>query len=416
MKWVVLGLGKSGQDAVNYLTSLNRQVMGLDRSIEKYIRVDKLYCKNSDRAAVDYSDVGNLVVSPGIELSHPQVTAAKRAGVEIIGEAELGFRFLQNRIIAVTGTNGKTTTTMLIAHVLQSAGYSVKTLGNIGTSITSYLLDPNPREILVIELSSFQIETLKSKKIEVGVILNITPDHLDRYSSMEQYADAKLQMQNCLLPEADFWISSQIKNGYMHKITTAARVFDDKNHEVDTLKQVTTIFEQNLLAAFHACSRFFVSTESFLQAVKNFATPEHRLELVAIHNGIHFYNDSKATNVEAALSAVMNIHRSIILIAGGVDKKGSYAAWKQCFANKVKKVFVTGPASDVIAESIDGCCEIEKVNTFEDAVIKACHCAKEHDTVLLSPGCSSFDAFLNYKERGLCFKRLVRKFIGGSST
>ncbi|MBP9841289.1 MAG: UDP-N-acetylmuramoyl-L-alanine--D-glutamate ligase [Simkaniaceae bacterium] len=311
------------------------------------------------------SEGGDIVViSPGYPLTHPVAVEGRRLGAEIIGEMELGMRYVQNRCLAITGTNGKTTATMLTAHVLNATGTKAKAVGNIGIPLCSYLLDPDPEEVLVVEVSSFQIETMKTPVFAAGGITNITPDHLDRYTSYEEYVATKHRLRH--------FVKGPFYEG------------DDLAFRLSGLN--------------HA---------EFLEAQKTFVRPPHRMELIKTVDGISFYNDSKGTNVDAVCYAVKGMTQPIILIAGGRDKGASYEIWNPLFENKVKRVFAIGEAAEKIRRELK--VEVELVGTLERAFEKSLEYAKEGDAILLSPGCSSFDQFENYIERGNTFKRLVEE-------
>ena len=318
--------------------------------------------KMGDEVVSEGGDI--IVISPGYPLSHPVAVEGRRLGKEIIGEMELGMRYVQNRCLAITGTNGKTTATMLTAHVLNQTGTKARAVGNIGLPLCSYLLDPDPEEVLVVEVSSFQIETMKTPIFAAGGITNITPDHLDRYDSYDEYAAMKYRLRH--------FVKGPFYQG------------DD--------------------LAFHLSG---LSREAFVQASLDFIRPPHRIEHIKTVDGISFYNDSKGTNVDAVCYAVKALSQPLILIVGGRDKGASYDIWNPLFENKVKRVLAIGEAAEKIQRELK--MEVELVGTLEKALEKSIAYATPGDAVLLSPGCSSFDQFENYIERGNTFKRLVEE-------
>lgn len=307
-----------------------------------------------------------LVLSPGYSLDLEPVVKARRSGIEVIGEAELALRFMKNRAVAVTGTNGKTTAVKLIEHVLNQCGKKAIALGNIGHALSDYMCEPDNHEIAVVELSSFQIETLKTPIFEAVGITNISPDHLERYQSMEEYAGCKRQLKH---------------------------FSQGPCYEGDV--------------ALPLCQHFGVTEDEFYTHVKSFKRPPHRLELIKKVDGLSFYDDSKGTNVDAACFAAKTLDGPIYLIAGGVDKGSSFAPWNEAFKGKVKKVFAIGSSAEKIKKEAD-LLDVELAYTMENAFGRALECANGNGTVLLSPGCSSFDQFQDYIHRGKEFQRLVR--------
>lgn len=326
--------------------------------------VKRLLNKHHHQIVSDHPDI--LVLSPGYPVDCKEALYARQNGAEIIGEAELAFRYMQNRAVGVTGTNGKTTTVLLIEHVLNTFGIKAKALGNIGHALCDYMCEPDPKEIAVVELSSFQLETLKTPIFCASGITNISPDHLDRYASFSEYKAMK------------------------------ERIFHFTKGPCYT-KDV----------ALNLCRHLGISNEQYETALQTFKRPPHRLELIKKVDGLSFYNDSKGTNVDAVCYAVQNVPGPIFLIAGGVDKKGSYAIWNRSFKQKVKAILTIGEASKKIKDEVDQL-NVECVETLDKALLRAVSLSKGKGTILLSPGCSSFDQFNDYIHRGEEFERLVR--------
>lgn len=420
MKTLVIGMGKSGLAAALFLKSRGHDVVCVDQNPD--------VCKTVGCASdADVSQFDMAVVSPGVPRENPIYQEALKRGI-VVGEAELALRECHQPCVAITGTNGKTTVTLLVEHVLQSSGKKAKAVGNVGLPLTEYFLKPDVEEILVVELSSYQLETLSSKVIDAAVMLNITPDHLDRYKSMTEYAAAKCRIQECLKGDAslyvntsilsdfhellkgDYWTFGKMSGSYLW---TDQRFF--KELEKVTL-QLPDIFSErgiheseNALAAWAICREFGITEDEFLQALGTFQKPAHRIEHVATIDGVDYVDDSKGTNIDATIQAVGAMKGPVYLIAGGVDKGFSYQSWISLFKGKVLKIFAIGQAAQKMVDELSHVIGVEIVTTLEEAVERASLLAKAGDTVLLSPGCSSFDMFRDYKHRGEEFKKCVTK-------
>jgi UDP-N-acetylmuramoylalanine--D-glutamate ligase len=282
---------------------------------------------------------------------------------------------------------------------LNAAGQKARAVGNVGQSITSFV-DRDPEEILVVELSSFQLETLQTAKMEAGVILNITPNHLDRYTSMEEYARAKMRLRDCV--SGKFGVSAQVLADWGQHLK--AERFD-----IAPIPELRygLLERQNAMAAFWLCEQLGFSDVA--RHVETFQRPEHRLEWVAEIEGVTYYNDSKATSVDAVLHALQFFEGPLVLVVGGKDKGASYRPWIEPFRSKVRKVIAYGEAAEKIAQEMDR--EVLCVRAFEDAVALCRKEALEKECVLLSPGCSSYDQFQGFEQRGEAFKRMVRSWI-----
>ncbi|MFS8563799.1 MAG: UDP-N-acetylmuramoyl-L-alanine--D-glutamate ligase [Rhabdochlamydiaceae bacterium] len=356
---------------------------------------------------------------------------AKKLGKKIIGEAELGLRELVERssghkIVGITGTNGKTTVTLLVEHILKESGRRAIALGNVGDPFTEYCLSPNPGEIIVAELSSYQLETLTSKVLDIAVLLNITPDHLDRYPSMEEYATAKSLIQNCMQPNAALYVNAEVLREFGYLFKSKHRTFGSLSgaflwtdrHVVKQLEKVEFLLPQvynqkglhdseNVLAAWAVCKELGVEKEGFLSALETFKKPAHRIEFVAEIGGVFYFDDSKGTNIDATMKAVDSMAGAVILIAGGVDKGASYKIWKEKFSGKVRMVFSIGEAAEKIKQELLPDIVVHVVSSLAAAVEQAGKYARSGECVLLSPGCASFDMFRDYAHRGEEFKRCV---------
>jgi len=399
-KVIVLGYGVSGKASAALLRAQGIDVIAIDRNPSENVFLD--------RPDFPLEGVSQVVRSPGIAPSHPIVARALAQSIEVVGETELAFRFLKNRAIGITGTNGKTTVTLLVEHVLNVSGIQARAVGNIGVALSEYLLAPDPNDLLVIELSSFQLETLNEKKLQAAVYLNLTPDHLDRYSSMEAYAAAKAKIQDC---SHKLFVSDQVANEYGHLLKPGFHLFEHKLKEtiasISWLEyiQLGAPERQNVQAAEALCAEFGVGKKQFLEALKQFKKPHHRIEWIGEMGGVHYINDSKGTNVDAVLHAIDLFKGPVVLIAGGVDKGASYAPWIEKFQGIVKKIIAYGQAASKMEGELASFFPFEKVDKFECAFNRASAAAVRGDCVLLSPGCSSYDQFPNYEYRGDAFRK-----------
>ena len=412
---LIIGLGVSGKASAELLLSKGFSVTAADRrfdALKNEPRSQELIQRGlnviSDTAEISLSPFSLVVVSPGIVPSHPLLQKAKIAGIELLGEIELALRHLPNRcILGVTGTNGKTTTVLLTAHILNAFGFKAAAVGNVGAALSGYALSPDKDEILVVELSSFQLETLSLKPwFNAAAILNITPNHLNRHASMEEYREAKLRIGRCLKPGGKIFLSRQVQKDY-----GAAGVIFDAGLDVcggaDGVRRGAP--EGINSAAARALCSFCKVPEKFIDsALKTFRKPPHRIEWVAEIDGIAYYNDSKASNVEAVIHGMALFPGPVILIAGGVDKGSTYAPWIQCFQGKVREIVVFGEAAEKMKRELGKDFLISRVSTLEEAVAAVRLTAVRGDTVLFSPGCSSYDQFANFEERGERFKKIVR--------
>jgi len=347
--------------------------------------------------------ISQVILSPGIPQSHPIVQRAIKAGIEVIGEMELALRLVSNRCVGVTGSNGKTTTCSLITHALNFCGVKTRAVGNIGAALSDYLIHADAQEILVIELSSFQLETLTAKKLELGVILNITPNHLDRHASMEEYAMAKIGIQRCI--QGALLVSTQVEQDWgkflgPHEIFDVAPIFPAEYIQLGI---------QNGLAAEMVCAHFGIRRPNFLAALATFKKPLHRMEFLGEKNGRLYYNDSKATSVEAVVHGVSLLNGQGVLIAGGVHKGASYQPWIEKFKGKVKKIVAYGEAAAKMEVELSSSFPFERVDLLEEAANLAETVAEKGEFVLLSPGCSSYDQFKSYEHRGDAFRKWFKK-------
>lgn len=384
---LILGYGKSGQAAAKFCKSLGKEVCIFD---------EKLFPEEPPLASIT-----QVILSPGINPSHPILQKARRHGIEIISEIELGLRHVKQKVVGVTGSNGKTSTVLLMEHILAPRA---KALGNIGEPFTEYLLAPQNHEWLILELSSFQLETTTTNRLDMAFLLNIFPNHLDRYQSIEEYGEAKLRIAELVQSPNDFYVSEQV----YREFKPIGNVFEKNLAPINGLEYIDLKMpsKQSVQAAYLLCKRCGVTDVEFLERLKTFRKPQDRIELVAKIKDVAYYNDSKSSNVQATLHAVERFKGPLILIVGGVHKGSSYRPWRE-FSKKVRKMICYGKAAPIIECELASHMPLEVVGPFEEAVKLAKDQAKAGDTVLLSPGCSSYDQFENYQQRGRAFKRLV---------
>lgn len=414
---LIVGLGKSGRAAAELLLLHNQSVWAFDDYVNEsreVLRLEELGLKRIfDPISICWQEISQCVVSPGIDPKHLIYAAAKDKGISIITEIELALPFIDSPMVAVTGTNGKTTVALLIEHVLNVNGICAKAVGNVGMPLCEYILTEIKAEVVVVELSSFQLETLKPAVFEQAAILNITPDHLDRYTDIEAYARAKLHLQNCIKEGGSLFIQKQVVNqfGFLLKKNTyqtcAMYQKDLESFFLLLYRECAAHERENALAAWALCKPFGISSTQFTQALTTFCRPSHRLEHVASIDGVDYYDDSKGTNIDAVICAVRTMRGKVILIAGGVDKGGSYALWKEPFSKKVKQVIAIGLAARRIKEELHPTIPVVCVDSMQSAVIMAKKIALEKESVLLSPGCASFDMFRDYVHRGKEFQYQV---------
>jgi UDP-N-acetylmuramoylalanine--D-glutamate ligase len=375
-----------------------------------------------------------IVPSPGVPADAPLLQAARAKGVAIWSEVELAGRFLEGRLIGITGSNGKTTTTSLIEHILKGAGFSTILAGNIGTPLISRVDQTSDDTITVVELSSFQLELIETFRPNISVFLNLTPDHLDRHHTLEEYGRAKARIfenqtkaDSAVLNADDpattslaptkprvFWFSRKPPAVQGAFVRENEIIFRNGGEEevVLSLQEIPLPGAhnvENVLAAVAATRLAGAEPTAIAKGVRSFAGVEHRLEFVAEVGGVRYYNDSKATNVDAALKALDSFPGRILILLGGKDKGSDYAALQRPLREKAILALLIGAAAEKIEKQITGSVAIEHAGTIERAVEIASHAARRGDVVLLAPACASFDQFQNYEHRGRVFKELVHQ-------
>lgn len=435
-KILVLGLGISGRAAANFLLKKGISVHGLDSNqtlLYSHPEIASLQQKgltySYDYEKIDLDSYDTVIVSPGVSRQHPLYIKAQSKKMRILGEIELACQYVKGEFLGITGTNGKTTVTLLVTHVLNRIGRDAYALGNVGTPLISQVEElAQKKGICVVELSSYQLETMTQPVIDAAVLLNITPDHLDRYTTMEEYAKAKLQIGLCLKPQGELFVEENCWKQFGHILpglkantygySSESKIFTDLNHILRDNKVETVLPSklqgkkshdlENVLAAYALCQYVGVSPKQFIDALKSFKKPAHRIEFVKTIKGVSYYDDSKGTNLDAVIRAVESLEGNIILIAGGVDKGASYKPWISAFKEKVKNIMLIGEAAQKIEKELSHAFVIKRFISLREAVIAASKIAKKGDIVLLSPGCSSFDMFRDYAHRGEEYQLCVR--------
>ena len=432
---IVLGLGTSGLSTIRFLASRGFTVFATDDNAEKLSQnFENVFFVPVEEVALHITNsspsLAFLIISPGVPQSHPLVQHARTNGIEVIGEVELACRMLlpyAPTMVAVTGTNGKTTVTRLIAHILNYAAISCKAVGNIGTPLLDIveLFEKNQRPVLVVELSSFQLETMNTPIFKAGVILNITPDHLDRHGTMEEYVQAKFRLSSCLMTESPLFVHESIHTRFttpaharLYGYNTDACAHSDLEHIFFSGVQETALPQElvhkrshnleNFVAAYAMSRTLGIAPHICHDAYPSFTKAPHTLQYIRSINGVHCIDDSKGTNVDAVIRAVESIDGPIILIAGGVHKGEAYTVWQE-FAQKVRHIFAIGQAAPLIEQDVGSTIPVSCMPTLQEATISAIDAAKMGYTVLLSPGCSSFDMFQDYKDRGKQFQQVVNE-------
>lgn len=372
-----------------------------------------------------------IVLSPDVPFDLPPLVEARSRGARVIGEVELAAPFLKGRTIGITGSNGKTTTTSLVGHILRQAGLPVQVGGNIGTPVTAMTESSRVGGWNVLELSSFQLETICEFRAHIGLALNVTQNHLDRHHTFENYAAAKGRLFETMQAE-DFAVlnaEDPVCVGYARH-TAAAPLWFSSRRQVEPgaslcgerlMLDGTFLMEtaeipirgrhnvENVLAAAIASSRAGVGIQAIAAAVRTFRAVEHRLEFVRNVSGVDFYNDSKATSVDATLKALDAFPGNLWVILGGKDKGLDYAALRDPLASKAKAALLIGAAASKIAEQLRGASPLVDSKTLDHAVGHAYAHAQPGDTVLLAPACASFDQFRSYEHRGEVFKQIVNQ-------
>ena len=432
-KVLVCGMARSGQSAARLLKSRGAVVTAQDLREEiNWVFVPEeegiatYLGKNPDEIIEEFELV---VISPGIPCDLPFVEKANALGIPVWGEIELAYCCCPCPIIAITGTNGKTTVTTLVGEILHKHNRQTVVVGNIGTPFSEHVDSLTPGNLVVAEISSFQLETVHKFAPWISAVLNLTPDHLDRHKTMETYQHMKERIFEQQAPEhfailgydnpatrsmrpscnvVYFSAKEELENGvFLDEGIIRARLFG-KDFTVADTRQMR-ILPENALAATALCLCANVPPDEIAEGLLSFKGVSHRIEYVTTINGIEFYNDSKATNTDSAIKGIEAMNRPIILIGGGYDKEATFGDWVRYFDGKVKHLIVLGEVAEQIIETCRayGYNHYDRVNSLRDAVELAFSKAEPGDCVLLSPACASWDMFDNFEQRGSLFKQFV---------
>ena len=442
---LVVGLGKSGVASALFLKAHGARVTvsdtksGDDLRNEIPVLLDHgITVETGGHGERTFQGQDLIVVSPGVPIDAPPLAQARSLGESVIGEIELAAQFLPGPMVAITGSNGKTTTTTLAGEIMTAGGFPTLVGGNIGTPAISLAERATRESVIVLEVSSFQLETIQTFRPKVSVVLNVTPDHLDRHRTFDAYVNAKSRIfenqhgDDFTVLNADdptcvsmatrtkakvFWFSRQKEVERGAWVRDGVVVFRDDKGQREVL-QVSEIplkgahNLENVLAAVCTGALMGCAPEKIRQAVANFKAVEHRLEFVATIRGVDYYNDSKATNVDATIKALESFPSNIHLILGGKDKGSDYSVLNDLLRQRVKRVYTIGAAAAKIESQIvsskNGGPELVHAETLENAIRKANAVAQPGDVVVLAPACASFDQFKNYEQRGQTFKEIVR--------
>jgi UDP-N-acetylmuramoylalanine--D-glutamate ligase len=438
---LVVGLGKSGLAAAHFLKARGARVTVSDaRPATLIAEISEMLeqgymVEAGSHGLLTFRRQDLIVVSPGVPMSTPELKQVRAMGAHIIGELELGAEFLLGEIVAVTGSNGKTTTTTLLGEILKAAGRPTLVGGNIGLPVTALVADSTPETWSVIEVSSFQLETVETFKPRIALVLNITPDHLDRHGSFAVYGAVKARITEFQTAEDFLVLNGEDKDTQLVAAKTKAQIYwfsgrrpikqgafvhgesifftpreGAKPEPVMPVAEIPLAGAhnvENVLAAVCAARLAGVASETIRSTVAAFKAVEHRLEFVREVAGVRYYNDSKATNVDATMKAIEAFPGGIHLILGGKDKGSDYTVLAPLLRERVKTVITIGSAAEKIERQLDGVVKIEGAKTLDRAVAFAQEAAVAGDTVLLAPACASFDQFENYEQRGRVFKELI---------
>ncbi len=432
----VIGMGRSGIASANFLAGKEAQVTLIDQKKRQDLEEAVQQLNPSVQTKFGSSALaGNeelIILSPGIDIESSFLETAIQQGIPIWSEVELACRFNTCPIIAITGTNGKSTTTTLIGEILQAAGKSVLIGGNIGVPFIS-LVDREAPDFLVLEISSFQMEAIEKFRPHISMILNITPDHLDRHKTMTTYARLKENVsknqteedylllnqddpntkdlgQNSRAQKLFFSATGDVKTGVFLRENSLMLRMDATEKKICDLADLNQVMQwqvENVLAASLASSLLNIPLKTIAETLKQFTGLEHRMEWVRTYQGIDFVNDSKGTNVGAVRKSLESLSCPVVLIAGGKDKGSDFLPLKQVLKKKVKHLILIGESRSKFRQVLNGSFNYEEASSMEEAVQKAANNAASGDVVLLSPACASFDMFKNYEDRGNQFKSIV---------
>jgi UDP-N-acetylmuramoylalanine--D-glutamate ligase len=458
---VIVGLGRTGLAAARFLHHRGARVLVTDKAGEKELgdavgalRQLGVRMEMGSHRAASFQNADLIMVSPGVAHTIEPIAQANARGVPVIGEVELASAFIKEPILAVTGTNGKTTTTALLGQMLKNSGIKVFVGGNIGNPLIEYVTKEQKAQIVVAEISSFQLDTIATFRPKVSVLLNITADHLDRYPDFEAYADSKMRIFKnqqaddlAILNGLDRLIRTKTKNikcrrlffpsleaGEQGAILNGKKIILNLNRfeRIDSKFQKPKTKNQNQLsldiskmhlqgrhnfenacAASLAALAAGATLDGIQKTLDLFRGLAHRLEHVATINAVHYYNDSKATNVDGVLRALECFSKPVLLLMGGRDKGGNFKVLQDNIRQHVKELILMGEAAESIRSALGQQTPTKVAASMQEAVTTAFQDAEPQDVVLLSPGCASFDWYANYAERGDDFRRAVEKLKKG---
>ena len=446
---LVIGSGISGINAATLLGKVGAKVSLFDAN-DKLV-IDDIKRKFIEETEADIyigelpqsvgESIDEVVLSPGVPIDNPMVEEFRKMGARISGEIELAYEYAKGEVLAITGTNGKTTTTTLVGEICKNyakqRGGDTFVVGNIGNPYTAVALDTKDDSMVVAEISSFQLETTDAFKPKVSAILNITPDHLNRHYTMENYVRVKERIALKQTADdvivlnyddpytRDFGKRAPCRVVYFTRLDTEGAkaagcdtlymdgdmiMYNDMPViDVNDMLLIGTHNYENVMAAVGMTYAYGVPMDVIKETVRSFKAVEHRIEYVKTVKGVDYYNDSKGTNPDAAIKGIKAMNRRTVLIGGGFDKQSSYDEWIEAFDGKVKYLLLLGQTAEKIAECArkHGYNDIVMVNDMEEAVKKAYELTEPGDAVLLSPACASWGMFTNYEERGRIFKELV---------
>ena len=443
---LVVGLARTGLVVSMFAAGYGATVTATDEKPETELadaaaklRAAGVKLELGGHAPATFLEQDLIVLSPGVPAKLPALELARARGIPVWSEIELAWRLLRGKLVAITGSNGKTTTTALVAHILRTAGIPVLVGGNIGVPLLSLVESSADTSVTVAEISSFQLEAIEAFRPEIGVVLNLTPDHLDRHASFEEYAAAKMRLfanqldRDAALLNADdpeitkrmpsrshvYWFSRQKRVAEGAFVRDGQIFFRAEGAEVPLARrdQISLRGEHNVENVLAACAAAYLAgaaPAAIATGVQTFRGVEHRLEFVAEIGGVTFYNDSKATNVDAALKAIEAFPGPVLVILGGKDKGSPYTPLREPLQGRARLAILIGAAAEKIASELAGALPIEHAGTLDRAVRLAFERAQPGDTVLLAPACSSFDQFENYEQRGRAFKDAVAKLEDSS--
>jgi UDP-N-acetylmuramoylalanine--D-glutamate ligase len=440
----VVGLARSGLAACKVLAERGALVVGTDRSPRETLRGDLaeleargVRIETGGHRAESFLGADLVVISPGVPTAMPLLAQARSQGIPVWGEVELASRLTTARFLGITGTNGKSTTTSLVGAMLEAAGFPVVVAGNIGTALCEVVTTLTPSHWVVAELSSFQLETIVSFRPQVAALLNLAPDHLDRYADLDAYyaAKARIFMNQTADDYAVLNADDPPTLAWARGVRSRPRLFsrmrtmgdgafvrdgrlivrrDGRTDAVCGIGEIRIPGLHNLengLAAAAMASAIGVPPTAIGEALRRFPGLPHRLELVAEMDGVRYVNDSKGTNVGAVVKSLEGYAGGVILIAGGKDKGGDFAPLRPLVTSRVKTLLLIGQARQAIRDHLAGACPMEEAPTLEAAVARGAEIAVAGDTVLLSPACASFDMFRDFEHRGEMFRQAVRELV-----